>query len=433
MSYFEENGMIQQDYAEAQPEKHGHDNDEQEQKLSDGVNAPENSDAFNGEGEKTYETPQAEPESKKELAKRNRRKKAEEPGQGDISGEYTEGGADFNEDVGDQEYNIYESEGGESGIGAALESPDRPRGLRRNRGGEPTFLDGDGRVINDRTDSGQHDLSVLTAARNSRRILSATLDGYEADGEIMPRAVFYLGDVKVVIPFTEMGLDMGPDDADQIEARMRINSMLGAKFFYMVLGVDVQNRIAGASRRRAMLLRRRGILNAKNPNGDFRIREGTRCTAQILHVAPRYIRVEIYGMETYIYIGSISNLWVNDIREVISVGEERPVEIVEVVRDPQTGEAVSIQASLKLAEDKTRTELAVNHTYTGNVTGFSNSAYFVRAAGIPKEIRCPIKSNHVGELMEYGDYIKFYVRAIHDGVPTGAIVKILKKARDAGR
>ena len=53
---------------------------------------------------------------------------------------------------------------------------------------------------------------------------------------------------------------------------------------------------------------------------------------------------------------------------------------------------------------------------------------FVKINGVPREIRCPIRSNHVGELMEQGDFVKLYVRAIYDGAPTGAISKLLKKA-----
>ena len=41
--------------------------------------------------------------------------------------------------------------------------------------------------------------------------------------------------------------------------------------------------------------------------------------------------------------------------------------------------------------------------------------------------RSPIKSNYTMELMDAGDYVKFFIPAIYDGVPTGAILKIIKK------
>ena len=361
------------------------------------------------------EAPQEEPKSK-------RRKKAKEQAAEDGYAD-----AESQEFYDDDDADAFdEDEISEQDDDASSESENGHLAGRRRRSG--AVLDGEGRVIQDRnTDNGQYELSVLAAARNSRRIMSSTLDGFEADGESMPKAVFYLGPVKVMIPFTEMGLELGEDDADHIEARIRISGMLGAKIFYMVRGIDVENRLAVASRRGAMIMRRRTILNARNDNGLFRVREGMHCMAQVLQVGRGYVRMEVYGMETYLHIGDISNLWINDIREVVKVGEEHEVEVVELTRDDD-GNATALRVSMKLAEKAPLVELQVNQTYTGNISGFSNSAYFVKINGVPREIRCPIRSNHVGELMEQGDFVKLYVRAIYDGAPTGAISKLLKKA-----
>ncbi len=218
-------------------------------------------------------------------------------------------------------------------------------------------LDSYGNVIREPSDSGLRDVSVLTAARNARRILTATIDAIETDGDAMPRAVFYVGSVKVVIPFAQMGFDldrgegsqrearlfmgsmpravfyvgsvkvvipfaqMGFDldrgEGSQREARLFMGSMLGAKIDYMVRGIDAEARIAAASRRDAMLVRQTSILNARGNNRKYRINEGMRVTARIVHVSRFTVRVEIYGFETFVPINRISNLWVSDIREVI--------------------------------------------------------------------------------------------------------------------
>ena len=141
--------------------------------------------------------------------------------------------------------------------------------------------------------------------------------------------------------------------------------------------------------------------------------------------------MEVYGFESYVRIDSISNLWVNDVREVIQVGEERPVEIVSLNRD-ENGRVISMRVSMKAAEDAPQLELREGNTYTGTISNFSDTAYFVRVAGIPMEVRCPIKSNHAMDMMNQGDYVKFYIRGIHDGVPTGAILKIIKKKLTPG-
>ena len=387
-------------------------------------NAGENPGQEGGENDEAAAAQEETQEKPKRAARR--KKKSDEMQQDEpVPGE--NGGADDGQhgDTGDES----DVPPDEDDVQDAEERPARVR--RQRRGGE--ILDAEGRVIYDRqADDGQQELSILSAALNSRRILSATLDGFESDDGIMPRGLFYLGPVKVLIPFSEMGFDMGEDEADRIAARMRINAMLGSKIFYMVRGVDIVNRVAGASRADAMRMRRRTILDARGTNGEYRIREGIRCMAQVLYVDRRVARIEIYGMETYLHIGDISNLWVNDISEVIKVGDERPVEITEIKRSPENGQAISIRASMKLAEDTPQMELQVRNTYTGYITGFSQTAFYVKVAGVPKEVRCPIKSNHVGELMENGDFVKFYVRGVYNGSPTGAITKILKKARDSG-
>ena len=160
--------------------------------------------------------------------------------------------------------------------------------------GRTVILDSFGNVVRERAQSGLHELSVLTAARNARRILTATVDAIETDGEALPRMVFYVGTVKVMIPFQQMGLDLDPEMTSQREARLLIDSMLGAKIDYMVRGVDAEARIAAASRRDAMLVWQATILNARGTNSRYRINEGMRVTARIIHVSQYAVRVEVY-------------------------------------------------------------------------------------------------------------------------------------------
>jgi len=353
---------------------------------------------------------------------KRRRKKAEDELPQAVSDDDQHGGniaepSGEHSDIGDEEP-LHD----EPGISeeSTDEVSDVPR--RRERG-----LDSYGRVIYDQSESGQHDLSMLTGARNARKILTTTIDGIDTDGDSLPRVVFYVGTVKVLIPFTEMGMDLNPEEIDPGRAAGIIDSMLGAKIDYMVRGVDVRNRLAGASRRAAMLLRRRTILNARLED-DFRIKVGTIATARVLQVYRASMLVEVYGYQTYMRRNAASNLWVNDIREFVQVGEEKPVEIVELERDPQTGEVTHMAVSIRGVDDAPQTELRVGNTYTGNITGFSDTAYFVRVAGVPLDVRCPINSNNVMDIMGAGDYVKFVVRGVYDERPTGSIRKVIKKA-----
>ncbi len=304
---------------------------------------------------------------------------------------------------------------------ARPEEADAPKRSRR-----AVTLDSYGNVIWETSDSGLRDISILTAARNARRILTATIDAIEADGDTMPRAVFYLGSVKVVIPFAQMGFDLDRGAGNQREARLFMGSMLGAKIDYMVRGIDTKARIAAASRRDAMLVRQASILNARGTSREYRVTEGMRVTARIVHVSRFTVRVEVYGFETFIPINRISNLWVNDIREVIQVGEERPVEILSLVRG-EDGRVTRMEVSLRAAEEAPQLQLREGNTYTGHIINFSEKAYYVRISGMPAEIRCPVRSSHTMEAMGIGDLVKFYIRGVHDGIPTGAILKVLKR------
>lgn len=287
-------------------------------------------------------------------------------------------------------------------------------------------LDSSGNVIRERADSALHDISVLTAARNARRILTTTVDAIETGEDMLPRVIVFVGTVKLIIPFSEMGFDLDPQTVTPREARLLTHSMLGAKIDYMVRGIDMENRLAVGSRRDAMLVRQATILNARGINREYRVIEGMRVTARITHVSQYTVRVEVYGFETWVPIGDISNLWVKDIREVIQVGEERPVEITSLTRG-EDGKVTAMKVSIRAAEEIPHLEVRAGNTYTGYITSFSETAYFVRIAGLPVEIRCPVRSNHTMELLNVGDMVKFYIRGVYDDVPTGAILKVIKR------
>lgn len=305
---------------------------------------------------------------------------------------------------------------------------------RRRAGGRSIILDASGRAIADPSDTGQRDLAILAAAQNRREIRTATVEGIDYDGH--PKAIFQVGTVKVMILFREMGFNLDPEEVSFREARLLLDSMLGATIDYIVLGINPEERIAGASRRRAMLARQRNVLNARNNNGDFRIGEGTRCMARVVHVSRFMVRLEVFGFETYLRRDSISNLWVTDIQEMVKTGGEYPVEIVRLERDAD-GRVTSMRVSMKAAEDAPRVELRAGNTYTGHIYNFSDKAYYVRVAGAPADVRCPIKSNYTSERMDLGDYVKFFIPAIYEGVPTGAIharsLRVVRQAVGGGK
>ena len=321
---------------------------------------------------------------------------------------------------------------GDDGEGGGEPDDDEPpddepaRNVRRRR--QESVLDEYGRAITERQTAAKDGLNVLSAAANRRIVLTGAVGGIENDGNALPRVVFYAGGVKVLIPFSEMGFDLNPDEVDAREAGKNMDAMLGAKIDYVVRRVDTANRIAAASRKDAMLTRQRTILNARSGNG-YRIREGMKCTARVVQVNRYEMLVEVYGFQTYIRRDAVSNIWVRDIRDMVRVGEEKPVKLVELERDAETGEVVRMVVSMKEAEQTMETDLHAGNSYTGAISGFSETAYFVKVEGIPVEVRCPIRSNSILETMDLGDMVKVVIRRISDrGAYIGSIRKLIKKA-----
>lgn len=301
--------------------------------------------------------------------------------------------------------------------------PERQPGtVRRSR----LVLNSSGRAIREQQDYGQADLSVLSAARNRREVLTATLDSYEPDSDGMFQVFFMVGKVKVIIPWQEMGFSFDSDRPDPVELRLRLLGMTGAIIDYMVRGIDTENLLAVASRHDAMIVRQARILNRHDADGNYMVDVGTRCMARVLEVGERFVRMEVFGYDFSLPIRAISNLWVNDAREVIEIGREYPVEITRITRDPETGRVIRLDASMREAEEKTPTPLVAGNTYTGTVCSISRTAYYVHVKGIPLDVRCPIRSNYESGMM-VGDFVRFYVSGVYDGRAAGAITRILKR------
>ena len=422
--------------ADAPQDQEGFHSDPEGAPESDGDKAEEGGEFSEPEGAAGEE---AAPEEKPRRGKR--KKKEDEPEQpeqqeqpeppgdaGDVEepdvGQDGDDGVLLDDDDGEE----YGDDGEDGGEPDDDEPPDDEpaRNVRRRR--QESVLDEYGRAITERQTAAKDGLNVLSAAANRRIVLTGAVGGIENDGNALPRVVFYAGGVKVLIPFSEMGFDLNPDEVDAREAGRNMDAMLGAKIDYVVRRVDTANRIAAASRKDAMLTRQRTILNARSGNG-YRIREGMKCTARVVQVNRYEMLVEVYGFQTYIRRDAVSNIWVRDIRDMVRVGEEKPVKIVELERDAETGEVVRMVVSMKEAEQTMETDLHAGNSYTGAISGFSETAYFVKVEGIPVEVRCPIRSNSILETMDLGDMVKVVIRRISDrGAYIGSIRKLIKKA-----
>ena len=103
------------------------------------------------------------------------------------------------------------------------------------------------------------------------------------------------------------------------------------------------------------------------------------------------------------------------------------MEITRLERD-ENGRVLSLRVSMKAAEERKQVPITVYGNYTGVVTGISQTAYYVRMNGLPKDVRCPLNANRAYGIA-HGDHVKFFVTGIYDDVVVGSITSIMKRPK----
>lgn len=230
----------------------------------------------------------------------------------------------------------------------------------------------------------------------TRRILTGMLGGLERTDGGQPLAIVYYNDYRVVIPYSEMMIDApmpltteGTEEMDKEEQeylsniRMNklLNNMLGAEIDFIIKGIENASRSIVASRKEAMLRKRKTFYFDLDPaTGTYRIYEGRIVQARIVAVAEKGIRVEVFGVECPIYARNISYDWVGDAHERYAVGDEILIRVNQI--DRESVDTLSIQADIRsVVGDKGRDNLQkcrVQGRYAGTVTDVRAGVVYVR-------------------------------------------------------
>lgn len=230
----------------------------------------------------------------------------------------------------------------------------------------------------------------------THRILTGMLGGLERTESGHPLAIVYYNDYRVVIPYSEMMMDApmpltteGTEEMDEEEQeylsniRMNklLNNMLGAEIDFIIKGIENASRSIVASRREAMLRKRKTFYFDLDPaTGTYRIYEGRIVQARIVAVAEKGIRVEAFGVECPIFARNLSFDWVGDTHERYAVGDEVLVRISQI--DRESVDTLSIQADIRsVVGDKGRDNLQkcrVQGRYAGTVTDVRAGVVYIR-------------------------------------------------------
>ena len=189
----------------------------------------------------------------------------------------------------------------------------------------------------------------LQNAYRTRKILTGSLGGIEKMDGGGTVAVIYYKEMRVVIPLSEMMINLVEDEAhDYGELVQRQNkilgNMLGCEIDFIIKGLENASRSVVASRKDAMY-KKRQIFYMPDAAGNSRVCEDRIVQARIIAVAEKVVRVEIFGTECSILARDLSWDWLGDATERFHVGEQILVRILSV--KIRSLEDISVKADVK--------------------------------------------------------------------------------------
>ena len=224
----------------------------------------------------------------------------------------------------------------------------------------------------------------LQNAYRTRKILTGNLGGIEKMDGGGTIAVIYYKDMRVVIPLSEMMINLVEDEAhDYGELVQRQNkilgNMLGCEIDFIIKGLENASRSVVASRKDAMY-KKRQIFYMPDAAGNSRVCEDRIVQARVIAVAEKVVRVEIFGTECSILARDLSWDWLGDATERFHVGEHILVRILSV--KIRSLEDISVKADVKSVNGNTSKEnlgkCKIQGKYAGTVTDIHKGTVFVR-------------------------------------------------------
>ena len=272
----------------------------------------------------------------------------------------------------------------------------------------------------------------LQNAYRTRKILTGHLSGMEqleGGGTI---AVVYYQEMRVVIPLSEMMIDLPNDqehDYGEMVLRQRkiLGNMLGAEIDFIVRGLDKATRSVVASRKEAMY-KKRQIFYLPDATGHSRIYPDRVVQARVVAVAEKIIRVEVFGVETSIVARGLSWEWIGNARDHFNVGDRILVRVLKINRtdvehltirvDARSVSATNSHDNLKKCMPQCR--------YAGRVTDVRNGVVFIRLNnGVNAIAHSCYDTRYPGKK----DDVSFAVTRIDEeqGVAIGIITRIIKQ------
>ena len=269
-------------------------------------------------------------------------------------------------------------------------------------------------------------------AYRTRRILTGTLGGLEQTDNGKTIAIVEYKGFRVVIPLKEMvmgyqnNLTGDAYSAMIVRQHKLLSRMLGAEIDFVIKGIESKTRSVVASRKEAMLKKRKIFYMDTDEAGEYRIYDGRIIQARVIATAEKAIRIEAFGVECSVMARDLSWDWIGDARDRFSVGDQVLVRVLSVNREDI--EHISIKADLRSVSDNRQDNLRlcrIQSKYAGTVTDVHKGVYIRLTNGVNAIAHSCYDRRRPGKK----DDVSFVVTGIDEerGVALGIITRIIRQ------
>lgn len=272
----------------------------------------------------------------------------------------------------------------------------------------------------------------LLNAHRTRKILTGQLGGIEKLESGWMVAVTYFNGFRIIIPMNEMMINLqgdGRENADTLNRQVRIaNNMLGCDIDFIIKDLDNKSRSVVASRKDAMLKKRQTFYLGEDTEKPM-LYEGRIVEARVIAVAPKAVRLEVFGVEVSVRARDMAWEWMVDAGEKFQVGDLVLVMVNKVEASPVDQIIIEVDAKSPTAninKDNLR-KCHKQGKYTGIITEVYKGTYFIR---LDIGVNAVAHSCNMSALPGKKDKIGFVVTRINDNyeVAEGIITRLIKRA-----
>lgn len=272
----------------------------------------------------------------------------------------------------------------------------------------------------------------LLNAHRTRKILTGELGGVEKLESGWVVAVTYFNGFRIIIPMNEMMINLsgdGRENTDTLNRQTRIaNNMLGCEIDFMIKDLDTKTKSVVASRKDAMLKKRQLFYFPEEEGAQQMIYPGRLAQARVIAVAPKAVRLEVFGVEVSVRARDMAWEWMIDASEKFQIGDLVLVTVHEIHGDSPEDLTVSVDAKSATA-NVNKDNLKKCHKqgkYVGTITDVYKGTYFIR---LDIGVNAVAHSCNMPALPAKKDKIGFVVTRINDNyeVAEGIITRLIKR------